>query len=405
MKRLKSVPIIFLLFLLSCLISFSSCSYDKQKDNQSELNKDEQNSTYDTNVSGAGNSDTTVENCLEQMTLDEKIYQMFFVTPESLTGVGQVITAGKTTQEALVRYPVGGIIYFSTNLQDRKQIINMTHKSQEFSKIPLFIGVDEEGGRVTRLGNNSSTGVTQFSSMQSVGETHDPTQAYAVGETIGKEISDLGFNVDFAPVADVLINSNNTEIGDRSFGSDPVEVSEMVKNEVIGLQNNNISAILKHFPGHGSTVTNSHINYSESQRTIDELRNCEFLPFKAGIDAKADFVLLSHATYVNVVDEKCPASLSKEIVTDYLLNELGFQGIVITDSFSMGAITNNYTTEVAAVKAVNAGVDMILMPNSISEAFSGIKNAVLSGELSEERIDKSVLKILKVKHKHGMLKN
>lgn len=400
MNKYKSI-ILLLFILLICVISLTSCSFFEKKETQRS------NNDVETKTSNGGEitpeaKDTTVEDLLKQMTLDEKIYQMLFVTPESLTGVGQVITAGDTTKNALMQQPVGGLIYFAENLQDMNQITCLIQNTQSYSKIPLFIGVDEEGGRVSRLGDNSLTGVSKFPSMKSIGETQDSSQAYLVGETIGKEISKLGFNVDFAPVADVLINYDNTEIGDRSFGTNPNDVSEMVEKVVTGLQKNNVSSVLKHFPGHGSTLVNSHHGYSESTRTLEEFRENEFLPFKAGIKAGSDFVMVSHATYVNATNEKCPASLSKEIITGFLLEELEFKGIVITDSFSMGAITNNYTTESAVVKAVNAGVDMILMPQSINRAFTGIKDAVTNGEITVDRINESVMKILSIKHKNGL---
>ena len=340
---------------------------------------------------------------LSSMTLDEKIYQMLFVTPESLTNVGQVIQAGESTKQALNKYPVGGIIYFSANLQDKNQIKSMIDNTQKFSKIPLFMGVDEEGGRVARLGNNAKTGVTKIDTMKTVGDTKNPNNAYTVGKTLGKELSKLGFNVDFAPVADVISNSNNTEIGDRSFGTDAENVSKMVFNEVKGLQENNVSAVLKHFPGHGSTESNSHTGYSQSIRTLDELLQCDLLPFKSGIEANADFVLISHATFINATEEHCPASLSREIISNILLEQLKFNGIVITDSFQMGAITENFSVKDATVMAINAGVDMILMPSSIKSSFDAINEAVRTQQISENRIDESVRKILIIKIRNHLL--
>ena len=344
------------------------------------------------------------EQILADMTLQEKVYQMFFVAPESLTPeVGQVIRAGEATKKAIEKYPVGGIIYFEQNLQDKDQIREMLGNVKSFSKITPFLGVDEEGGRVSRLSRNGKNGVTKHAAMKEIGDTHDPAKAKEVGETLGRELYELGFNVDFAPVADVLFDTESSEIGDRSFGTDADIVSQMVSNEVDGLQTGGTSAVCKHFPGHGSVKTNSHEDYAESTKTLEELRACDFLPFKAGIDAGTDFVLISHATYVNAAAEKCPASLSKEIITDWLLGELGFKGIVITDAFNMGAIANNYTVEEATVKAVDAGVDMILMPPDLQASANALIGAVKSGEISEERIDESVLKILKFKRKRGII--
>lgn len=346
--------------------------------------------------------DTNIEEIIKDMSLEEKVYQMMFVTPESITGIGQVIAAGETTKNALEKYPVGGIIYFSQNLQDREQVSTMLKNSQSYSKIPIFTGVDEEGGRVARLGSNPDMGVTKFDSMKEIAETGDKGKAYEVGATLGKELRELGFNVDFAPVADIIVNKNNTEIGDRSFGSDPQKAGEMVAEVVKGLRDNGVAAVVKHFPGHGSTESNSHTGYSESVRTLEQLREEDFVPFKMGIEAGTDFTMISHATFTNVTKEKCPASLSKEIISDLLINELGFKGIVITDAFNMGAITDSYSMRDASVKAVEAGVDMILMPNGLREAVGGITEAVENGKISEERINESVRKILTVKKDKGL---
>ncbi len=339
------------------------------------------------------------EEVLEAMTLSEKIYQMMFVTPESITGVGQVISAGETTKEALSKYPVGGIIYFAPNFETREQTKEMIENTKSYSKIPLFIGVDEEGGIVSRLGSNPAMGVTHFPSMAEIGKTGDEAKAYQVGKTLGEELSSLGFNLDFAPVTDVLINKNNTEIGSRSFGSDAALVSTMVKNVVLGLEEKGVYSVLKHFPGHGSTSVNSHNGRAESLRTKEELSESEFLPFIEGIKAGCSFVMVSHMTLVNATEEKVPSSMSKEVITDMLKGHLGFKGIVITDSFSMGAITKEYKEEDAVIKAIGAGTDMILMPKDVKGTHDAIKNAVISGEITEERIDESVKKILELKYR------
>ena len=372
--------------------------YKTETTEESTQNKPSPTPTTD-NIASISNADRI----LESMSLDKKIYQMFFVVPESITMVNPTTEAGEITKNALAKYPVGGIIYFSKNLKNKKQTSQMINNSQSFSEIPLFIGVDEEGGRVARLGNNPDMGTTKLPAMKQIGQSGDYQKAYEVGQTLGEDLSGLGFNVDFAPDADVLINENNTEIGDRSFGNDPYLVSNMVRGVVMGLQEFNVSAAIKHFPGHGSTSTNSHTGYSESTRTLEDLRKCEFLPFKSGIEAGADFVLISHMTLVNAIEEKVPSSLSHEVISGYLFDEIGFKGIAITDSFSMGAITENYSIEEASVKTILAGADMILMPSDIDRTFKAIKNAVLNGKISEERINTSVRKILNIKDKMNLL--
>lgn len=347
--------------------------------------------------------DDFVSGLMEKMTLSEKIYQLMFVRPEAITGVGTVTAAGKTTEESLRKYPVGGIVYFADNLIDRKQTTEMIKNTQSYSAIPLFIGVDEEGGNVSRLGSNPKMGTTKHPPMEQIGKENDAKKAYEVGATLAKDLKSLGFNVDFAPCADVLVNKDNTEIGSRSFSSDPNVASQMVGEVVSGLEDNNVSATLKHFPGHGSTHINSHKSRSESERSIDQLRQCEFLPFKKGIEKNVDFIMISHMSLVNATTEKCPSSLSKEVITDMLIEELGYKGIIITDSLEMGAITDEYGTGNASVKALNAGADMLLMPPDAAKAHSTIMNAVTEGKISEERIDLSVRKILTLKYEKELI--
>ena len=360
-------------------------------------------STPEPTVTPLKKGDNDPNSILEGMSLEEKIYQMIFTTPESLTGMGSVIQAGETTKNALAKRPIGGIIYFSSNIQTPEQVKEMIKKSQSFSKIPLFIGVDEEGGRVSRISGKSGMGFEKIPAMADIGASGDADKAYEVGVKLGDMVGGLGFNVDFAPVADIITNPENTEIGDRSFGKDPKMAAEMVKQVVLGLQENNVSAVLKHFPGHGSTHANSHNGYSESGRTLEEMRAEEFKPFQAGIDAEADFVLVSHMSAINVDSSSKPASLSKIIIEDILRKELGYEGIVTTDSLSMGAITERYSSGETAVMAVLAGVDVLLIPADLAGAYNGISAAVSSGRISEERIDESVFRIISLKIKRGIL--
>ncbi len=345
----------------------------------------------------------TVEVMLEEMTLEEKVYQMLFVTPESITGFNPVVAAGEATRAALEKYPVGGMVYFSHNLQSREQVTQMLENTQSYSEIPLFLGVDEEGGRVARISENEALGFEALPPMREIGDAGDTAAARAVGEKLAGRLNTLGFNLDFAPVADVLVLSDNEEIGDRAFGREAEVVSKMVPEVVSGLQENGVSAVLKHFPGHGSALSDSHTGYSESLRTYDQLAETEFVAFRSGIDAGADFVMISHISLVNAVEDGIPASLSKKVITQWLRDELGFEGIAITDSFQMGAIADNYDGGEAAVLAVQAGADMILMPVDVQKTCDALVAAVESGEITEKRIDESVRKILLCKEKMGIL--
>ncbi len=339
---------------------------------------------------------------LASMTLEEQVYQMFIVTPETLTGASTVTQAGATTKAALQAHPVGGLVYFAANILTPEQCTTMISNTQSYSEIGLFIAVDEEGGRVARIGSNSAMGTTSFSSMSTIGSTGDVSKAYEVGSTIGTEIAQFGFNLDFAPVADVNSNPNNTVIGDRAFGSDPELVAEMVASAVQGFRDSGMLCTLKHFPGHGDTDTDSHYGYTEVLKTLQELRSVEFLPFQAGIDAGADFVMMGHISVPEVTGDDTPASLSATMI-GILRDELNFQGLIITDSMVMSAITDRYTSAQAAVLAVQAGVDVILEPSSLTGAVQGILSAVEEGTISEERIQESVVKILEVKLRSGII--
>ncbi len=340
-----------------------------------------------------------IDQMIETMTLEEKIWQMFFVTPEDICDVDTVIQAGTATQTALQQYPVGGIIYFSKNIESREQLSTMLKNVTACSKISPFLSIDEEGGRVSRLGD-SDVGVTKHPPMA---EIDNKEKAGQVGVTLGKELTTLGFTMDFAPVADVLTVGKNEDIGDRSFGTDPEVVASMVTAQVEGMQNENLSATLKHFPGNGSTEANTHLGIGVSYRTLEELRQVEFLPFQAGIDAGADMVMVGHISLPNVTGNQTPATLSPMIVTDLLRKELGFERVIITDALNMGAITDQYKPDEVAVLAVEAGIDMLLMSPDLDTAFEAIKEAVKTGRIPESRIDESVRRILTLKKERGNL--
>ena len=343
------------------------------------------------------------ESILAEMTLEEKVAQMFFITPEALTEVDLVTEAGNTTEAAFFEYPVGGIIYFGQNMESREQVSAMLRRMQNISEkqmnIPIFLATDEEGGRVSRLYGGAITDIPYVGDMYSVGKSEDSSEAYQVGRTIGSYMKELNFNVDFAPVADIYSNPENTVIGDRAFGSTAELVSEMVPMAVKGLQSEGVLATLKHFPGHGDTADDSHNGYASSYKTMEELEQCEFLPFYAGIQSNVAFVMMGHISLPNVLDDETPASLSYEIVTEILREKLQFNGIIITDALNMGAIAQNYSSGEATVMAVEAGVDMLLMPADFKTAYETLINSVQEGRISEERINESVLRILQTKRK------
>lgn len=334
------------------------------------------------------------------MTLEEKVAQMFFITPEALTGYGQVTVAGDATNEAYQKYPVGGLIYNSQNLVDIDQTKTMMAKMQQYAdsriSLPVFLGVDEEGGSVTRIASNEAYGITNVNNMSDIGATGDTQNAYQAGVTIGTYLSDLGFNLDFAPVADVLTVSDSV-IGNRSFGTDSELVASMALSELQGLESMGIQGVVKHFPGHGGVSGDSHSGAVSTDKSLEELFASELVPFQRAIDGGAQFLMVGHIAAPNVTWDDTPASLSKVMITDVLRTQMGYQGVVITDAMNMTAITANHAADEAAVLAVNAGADMILMPEDFGKAYNGVIDAVNNGTIEEYRINEAVVRIVKAK--------
>ncbi len=345
--------------------------------------------------------DSVVENCIAELPLEDKVAGLFFVTPEELTGTTKVIRAGDTTKEKLREYAVGGLIYFKSNIQSKDQLSEMLNNTRTMSKYPIFLGVDEEGGTVARVAE-SKLG-EKVDSMGKIGKEGDPAKAYEAASIIGGYLGELGFNMDFAPVADVLSSEDNKVIGDRSFGTDADVVGSMVSSAVSGLKDTGVHACLKHFPGLGNTEEDSHGGMAATERSLDEMRAIDFVPFKSGIDGGAAFVMVSHLSAPNVTGDNTPASISSKMITEILRGELGFNGVVITDALNMAAITDYYTSDEACIKALQAGVDMLLMPENFEEAYQGVLEAVNNGTLSEERINESLRRIYRVKYANQII--
>lgn len=349
--------------------------------------------------SGSAEGSDIVEKTLADMSLRDKVCQMMFVRPESITGIDVVTAAGDTTKSALEQYPVGGIVYFAQNMESKDQVKEMIDNSQSYSKVGLFISTDEEGGMVNRLMN--TVGTTYIDSMynykdEGIQKAHD--NAY----TIASDMAVLGFNMDFAPVADVWSNPDNTVIGERAYSDDYSQAAELVGSAVKGFEDGGVMCTLKHFPGHGDTAEDSHYSSAYVKRTKDEIMADEMQPFTAGIDAGAEFVMVGHLIVPDI--DELPATLSYKITTEMLRNEMHFEGIAITDSLAMGSIADNYGVGESAVMSIKAGIDMLLDPTDIDTAIDAVVQAVESGDITEDRIDDSVRKILALKEKHGLLK-
>lgn len=339
--------------------------------------------------------DEMVDAGIEVMPLEDKVAGLFMVTPEAITGVTTAVQAGEGTREALNKYAVGGIVYFAKNIQSEAQLKEMISNTQLYSKYPLFIGVDEEGGTVSRIADSGLA--ARVDSAQAIGQTLDAANAYQAGSTIGAYLSNLGFNLDFAPVAD-LANVENSVMAARAYGSDAASAAPFVTNMMLALKEQNITACLKHFPGLGSTSEDTHNGLAVSNRTAEEFRAEEFAVFQAGIDAGADMIMVGHMAAPSLTGDNTPASMSSAVVTDILRNELGFDGVIITDAMNMSAISEYYEADHAAILALKAGCDMILMPDDFELAYNGVLQAVQDGVISEERINDSLRRIYRIKY-------
>ena len=342
-----------------------------------------------------------VQNIVDSMSLEEKVAQLFLVQPEAIVDIGTATAAGDATKQAINKTPVGGFVYFSDNLQSEQQVQDMLRNVQKYSEdrigLPAFLSVDEEGGTVARVASTGRFDVTDVGDMEKIGASGDVQQARQAGETIGSYLSELGFNLDFAPDADVLTNPDNTVVKKRSFGSDPRVVSDMSLAVTQGLAQHQVYSVYKHFPGHGATAGDTHQGYAYTDKTLDELKQSELIPFENAIQNNAEFIMAAHISAPRVTGDDTPASLSKTMITDILRGQMGYDGIVVTDAMNMGAVTEQYTSAQAAVKALQAGADLVLMPEDFQEAYQGVLDAVKDGTLTEQRINESVTRIVKVK--------
>ena len=328
---------------------------------------------------------------INEMTLDEKIGQMV------LSGFNG--TDFNSELDTLINdLKVGGVILFSRNIEDSKQLKKLNLDIEEANKnIPVFISIDEEGGRVNRLAKN----IKRFESAKSIGDKGDIKYAYENGKEIGKTLKDHKINMNFAPVLDIYSNSKNTVIGDRAFGNNEKIVETMGIATMNGLKDEDVIPVIKHFPGHGDTEVDSHIGLPIVDKSIDQLYDFEFVPFKKAIESGADAVMVSHIL-MKQIDDKNPATLSYNLITGILRNDMKFSNVIITDDMCMKAITNRLSVEEASIKSIKAGSDIILIGSDIGKTKSvieKIKLEVETNEISEKRIDESVYRILKLKEK------
>ncbi|MBS5477564.1 MAG: glycoside hydrolase family 3 protein [Coriobacteriia bacterium] len=326
---------------------------------------------------------------------------MFFVTPEKLTGVDTVTQAGETTRAALQARPVGGIAYFADNLTDPEQTRTLLSDTQamarELTGIPLLLSVDEEGGTVARIARNAAFGVENPGDMRDVGSTGDTSYAHDVALTIGTYLRDLGFNLDFAPVCDIASNPDSDVMARRSFGDDPQLVADMVAAQVEGFAQAGMPCSAKHFPGIGAALGDSHDVNIVSEKSVEELAIEELIPFERVVSAGVPLVMVGHLSLPVATGSDEPACLNPHVVTDLLRDRLRFAGLIISDSLEMGAVTQLHDSAEAAVLGIQAGLDLLLMPEDFDTALEGVMAALADGTITEDRIDESVSRILTLK--------
>lgn len=341
---------------------------------------------------------------IDLLSLEEKVGQLFILRPESLVLSSNHNSSDEQNSEGITEvtdevantikeYSVGGVCLFGQNISTPTQLKNFTSDLQNASEIPMFITVDEEGGIVARLANNKQFNLPKYKSATAVASSGNADDAKKMGQTIGKYLYEYGFNMNFAPDADVNTNPNNPVIGTRAFSSDAEEAATMVKAAAEGFRENDILPTLKHFPGHGDTAEDSHSALAVTNKTLEELQKCEFLPFES--DEGMHCVMVGHIAAPKVTGNHTPATLSEELIDMIPDKE---NTLIITDSLSMQAITDTYSSGEAAVSAFSAGCDMLLMPVDFLAAYNAILEAVQEGVISEERLDESVSKILNYKH-------
>ncbi|RXI47229.1 beta-N-acetylhexosaminidase [Clostridium tetani] len=379
----------FNLFIVLLLINFTfllGCGKNNKSNNR--------NINNETSKAPKLNNDNSMQVKLNSMSLDEKIGQLLIVGFDGYE-------ANKNIESLIKKNYVGGVILFGNNIRGAEQTMKLTNSLKSINsknKIPLFISVDEEGGRVSRMPKE----LEKLPSNKIIGEINNSNLSYNIGKIISKELTCLGFNMNFAPVLDINSNLQNPVIGDRSFGNNANLVTRLGIKTMEGLREGNIIPVIKHFPGHGDTSVDSHVGLPLINHDMKRLKEFELIPFKEAINNNADVIMISHILLPKI-DSSYPATMSKIIIKDVLRNDLKFNGVVITDDMTMGAITKNFDISNAAIKSINAGTDIILICHGYDNeiyVINSIKEAVENNIITEDKINESVYRILKLKEKY-----
>ncbi|MEV5311568.1 glycoside hydrolase family 3 N-terminal domain-containing protein [Streptomyces sp. NPDC052610] len=359
--------------------------------------------------------DRKLRRLISRMTLEEKVGQLFVSRAygHSATAPDQAdIDANlrefgvRTAAELVARYRLGGVIYFAWahNTRDPRQIADLSNGLQRASlalphRLPLLISTDQEHGIVARIGKPA----TLFPGAMAIGAGGSRTDARTLGRIAGKELRAMGVRQDYSPVADVNVNPANPVIGVRSFGADPRAVARLVAAEVAGYQRSGVAATAKHFPGHGDTETDSHYGFPVIKHTREQWETLDAPSFRAAIEAGIDSIMTAHILFPALDDSGDPATLSRPVLTGILREQLGYDGVVVTDSLDMAGVRQKYGDERVPVLALKAGVDQLLNAPRLDLAWNAVLKAVQDGELTEERLEESILRVLRLKARLGLL--
>jgi len=394
MSKTKRTVILLSVILLIAALLFALSMKDTQ------LSENDASSSTDNTLTQKENKDThksdPIRERIDSMTLQERVGQLVIVGFDGYT-------ADDSIKTMIQSYKVGGVILFGRNVENPEQLITLNNTLKNINsgnKIPLFISIDEEGGKVSRMPKE----IRKLPTNKTIGEANDENLSYEIGSILADEVKMFGFNMNFAPVLDINSNPQNPVIGDRSFGNSKEIVSRLGVQTMKGIQSGGVIPVVKHFPGHGDTSEDSHIGLPAVSHDMNRLIDFELIPFKDAINNQADAVMIAHIL-LNKIDSENPSSLSKTVITELLRNQLKFNGVIITDDMTMRAIVENYNIGEAAIKSVKAGSDIILVCHGYDNEIAvidALKNAVENRTISQETINESVYRILKLKDKYKL---
>ena len=394
MSKTKRTVILLSVILLIAALLFALSMKDTQ------LSENDASSSTDNTLTQKENKDThksdPIRERIDSMTLQERVGQLVIVGFDGYT-------ADDSIKTMIQSYKVGGVILFGRNVENAEQLITLNNTLKNINsgnKIPLFISIDEEGGKVSRMPKE----IRKLPTNKTIGEANDENLSYEIGSILADEVKMFGFNMNFAPVLDINSNPQNPVIGDRSFGNSKEIVSRLGVQTMKGIQSGGVIPVVKHFPGHGDTSEDSHIGLPAVSHDMNRLIDFELIPFKDAINNQADAVMIAHIL-LNKIDSENPSSLSKTVITELLRNQLKFNGVIITDDMTMRAIVENYNIGEAAIKSVKAGSDIILVCHGYDNEIAvidALKNAVENRTISQETINESVYRILKLKDKYKL---